>query len=100
MSLLTTPARPPCARQKIEELRVWTSWMLRTIQTAQHICAPQERWKTLDEINAGTCEEMTYEEIPQVPRRLRRPRPGQTPVREGDQTIGGRAGRPNSYAAV
>ena len=37
--------------------------MLRTIQTAQHICAPQERWKTLDEINAGTCEEMTYEEI-------------------------------------
>ncbi|XP_043233080.1 6-phosphofructo-2-kinase/fructose-2,6-bisphosphatase-like isoform X3 [Amphibalanus amphitrite] len=49
--------------QKIDDLRVWTSWMLRTIQTAQHICAPQERWKTLDEINAGTCEEMTYEEI-------------------------------------
>jgi 6-phosphofructo-2-kinase/fructose-2,6-biphosphatase 2 len=25
--------------------------------------APQERWKALNEIDAGICEEMTYEEI-------------------------------------
>jgi len=35
----------------------------RTIQTASGIDAPQERWKALNEIDAGICEEMTYEEI-------------------------------------
>jgi broad specificity phosphatase PhoE len=35
----------------------------RTIQTAEGIKAPQERWKALNEIDAGICEEMTYEEI-------------------------------------
>jgi len=49
--------------QEIPNLRVWTSWMKRTIQTAKYIDAPQERWKALNEINAGICEEMTYEEI-------------------------------------
>jgi len=49
--------------QKIPELRVWTSWLKRTIQTADTIKAPQERWKALDEIDAGVCEELTYEEI-------------------------------------
>ena len=37
--------------------------MKRTIQTAEGIKAPQERWKALNEIDAGICEEMTYEEI-------------------------------------
>ncbi|KAG0713348.1 6-phosphofructo-2-kinase/fructose-2,6-bisphosphatase 1 [Chionoecetes opilio] len=49
--------------QKISKLRVWTSWLKRTIQTAEGIDAPQERWKALNEIDAGMCEEMTYAEI-------------------------------------
>ncbi|XP_065155937.1 6-phosphofructo-2-kinase/fructose-2,6-bisphosphatase isoform X2 [Atheta coriaria] len=49
--------------QTIEGLRVWTSWLKRTIQTVQGVTAPQERWKALNEIDAGICEEMTYEEI-------------------------------------
>lgn len=49
--------------QNIPRLRVWTSQLKRTIQTASGIDAPQERWKALNEIDAGICEEMTYEEI-------------------------------------
>ncbi|XP_065338782.1 6-phosphofructo-2-kinase/fructose-2,6-bisphosphatase isoform X4 [Cloeon dipterum] len=49
--------------QNIPHLRVWTSWLKRTIQTVSGIPAPQERWKALNEIDAGICEEMTYEEI-------------------------------------
>lgn len=51
------------AEQDIPRLRVWTSQLKRTIQTASGIEAPQERWKALNEIDAGICEEMTYEEI-------------------------------------
>ncbi|KAG8224584.1 hypothetical protein J437_LFUL010045 [Ladona fulva] len=50
-------------QQDIPGLRVWTSWLRRTIQTVEGIPAPQERWKALNEIDAGICEEMTYEEI-------------------------------------
>ncbi|XP_023217948.1 6-phosphofructo-2-kinase/fructose-2,6-bisphosphatase-like isoform X1 [Centruroides sculpturatus] len=49
--------------QNINQLRVWTSQLKRTMQTASGIDAPQERWKALNEIDAGICEEMTYEEI-------------------------------------
>ncbi|XP_021706730.1 6-phosphofructo-2-kinase/fructose-2,6-bisphosphatase isoform X1 [Aedes aegypti] len=49
--------------QQIEGLRVWTSWLKRTIQTVADVNAPQERWKALNEIDAGICEEMTYEQI-------------------------------------
>ena len=38
--------------QRIHDLKVWTSWMKRTIQTASYIEAPQERWKALNEIDA------------------------------------------------
>ncbi len=38
--------------QRISDLKVWTSWMKRTIQTASLIEAPQERWKALNEIDA------------------------------------------------
>lgn len=38
--------------QQIEGLRVWTSWLKRTIQTVSGVCAPQERWKALNEIDA------------------------------------------------
>jgi len=49
--------------QQIPDIRVWTSWLERTIQTAEGINGQQERWKALNEINAGSCEELTYEEI-------------------------------------
>ncbi|KAK9890617.1 hypothetical protein WA026_011980 [Henosepilachna vigintioctopunctata] len=50
--------------QKIDGLRIWTSWLKRTIQTVGELRrAPQERWKALNEIDAGVCEEMTYSEI-------------------------------------
>ncbi|XP_073456304.1 6-phosphofructo-2-kinase/fructose-2,6-bisphosphatase 1 isoform X3 [Aquarana catesbeiana] len=49
--------------QQIPDLKVWTSHMKRTIQTAEALHVPYEQWKALNEIDAGVCEEMTYEEI-------------------------------------
>ncbi|XP_072238360.1 6-phosphofructo-2-kinase/fructose-2,6-bisphosphatase 4b isoform X2 [Leuresthes tenuis] len=49
--------------QKINDLKVWTSQMKRTIQTAECLGVPYEQWKALNEIDAGVCEEMMYEEI-------------------------------------
>ncbi|XP_065509375.1 6-phosphofructo-2-kinase/fructose-2,6-bisphosphatase 1 isoform X2 [Caloenas nicobarica] len=49
--------------QTIRELKVWTSHMKRTIETAEALGVPYEQWKALNEIDAGVCEEMTYEEI-------------------------------------
>ncbi|XP_061266245.1 6-phosphofructo-2-kinase/fructose-2,6-bisphosphatase 1 isoform X1 [Bos javanicus] len=49
--------------QGISSLKVWTSHMKRTIQTAEALGIPYEQWKALNEIDAGVCEEMTYEEI-------------------------------------
>uniref|UniRef100_A0A8C6PUZ0 6-phosphofructo-2-kinase/fructose-2,6-biphosphatase 1 n=1 Tax=Nothobranchius furzeri TaxID=105023 RepID=A0A8C6PUZ0_NOTFU len=49
--------------QKIKDLKVWTSHMRRTIQTAEVLGVQYEQWKALNEIDAGVCEELTYEEI-------------------------------------
>lgn len=49
--------------ENIPNLRVWTSLMKRTIQTSAGITAVKEHWKALNEIDAGVCEGMTYEEI-------------------------------------
>ncbi|XP_054632056.1 6-phosphofructo-2-kinase/fructose-2,6-bisphosphatase 1 isoform X2 [Dunckerocampus dactyliophorus] len=49
--------------QTINDLKVWTSHMKRTIQTAQALGVQYEQWKALNEIDAGVCEELTYEEI-------------------------------------
>uniref|UniRef100_A0A4W3K9N8 6-phosphofructo-2-kinase/fructose-2,6-biphosphatase 4b n=1 Tax=Callorhinchus milii TaxID=7868 RepID=A0A4W3K9N8_CALMI len=49
--------------QNIRDLKVWTSQMKRTIQTAEALGVPYEQWKALNEIDAGVCEEMMYEEI-------------------------------------
>ena len=38
--------------EKMTNLRVWTSLMKRTIQTAAGINAPKEHWKALNEIDA------------------------------------------------
>nr|XP_033813874.1 6-phosphofructo-2-kinase/fructose-2,6-bisphosphatase 3 isoform X4 [Geotrypetes seraphini] len=49
--------------QNLKDLKVWTSQLKRTIQTAEALKLPYEQWKALNEIDAGICEEMTYEEI-------------------------------------
>ncbi|KAJ3587046.1 hypothetical protein NHX12_013436 [Muraenolepis orangiensis] len=49
--------------QSISDLKVWTSHMKRTIQTAEALGTQYEQWKALNEIDAGVCEDMTYEEI-------------------------------------
>ncbi|MGH0181224.1 UNVERIFIED_CONTAM: hypothetical protein FKN15_005965 [Acipenser sinensis] len=50
-------------QQKLADLKVWTSQLRRTIQTAEELGSPYEQWKILNEIDAGVCEEMTYEMI-------------------------------------
>ncbi|CAK7330521.1 unnamed protein product [Dovyalis caffra] len=43
---------------------IWTSTLQRTIITASPIVGfPKIQWRALDEINAGVCDGMTYEEI-------------------------------------
>lgn len=43
---------------------IWTSTLQRTILTAGPIAGfPKIQWRALDEINAGVCDGMTYEEI-------------------------------------
>ncbi|XP_042751433.1 6-phosphofructo-2-kinase/fructose-2,6-bisphosphatase isoform X2 [Lactuca sativa] len=43
---------------------IWTSTLQRTILTANQIGGfPKIQWRALDEINAGVCDGMTYEEI-------------------------------------
>uniref|UniRef100_A0A8C0JV72 6-phosphofructo-2-kinase/fructose-2,6-biphosphatase 3 n=1 Tax=Canis lupus dingo TaxID=286419 RepID=A0A8C0JV72_CANLU len=49
--------------QNLKDLKVWTSQLKSTIQTAEALRLPYEQWKALNEIDAGVCEEMTYEEI-------------------------------------
>ncbi|KAF5367096.1 hypothetical protein D9758_003959 [Tetrapyrgos nigripes] len=47
-------------------LTVWTSTLKRTIQTAQYLPYHKLTWKSLDELDAGVCDGMTYEEIEQA----------------------------------
>ncbi|XP_072522461.1 6-phosphofructo-2-kinase/fructose-2,6-bisphosphatase 2 isoform X1 [Salminus brasiliensis] len=47
----------------LADLKVWTSQLRRTIQTAEALGVPYEQWKILNEIDAGVCEEMTYDMI-------------------------------------
>ncbi|WVZ56596.1 hypothetical protein U9M48_007098 [Paspalum notatum var. saurae] len=43
---------------------IWTSTLQRTILTAHPIIGfPKIQWRALDEINAGVCDGMTYDEI-------------------------------------
>jgi broad specificity phosphatase PhoE/adenylate kinase family enzyme len=49
--------------QDIPELKVWTSEKKRTKQTAQGVVAPVEHIVALNELDAGICEGMTYEEM-------------------------------------
>ncbi|PWN52469.1 bifunctional 6-phosphofructo-2-kinase/fructose-2,6-bisphosphate 2-phosphatase [Violaceomyces palustris] len=44
-------------------LTVWHSTLKRTGQTASFLPYPKLAWKSLDELDAGVCDSMTYEEI-------------------------------------
>ncbi|KAI7902517.1 6-phosphofructo-2-kinase-domain-containing protein [Cokeromyces recurvatus] len=48
-----------------QKLTVWTSTMKRTIETGELLNYPKLQWKALDELDAGVCDGMTYEEIEQ-----------------------------------
>ena len=44
-------------------LSVWTSTLRRTIQTASHLPYPRKSLKALDELDAGVCDGLRYDEI-------------------------------------
>ncbi|KAI8391401.1 6-phosphofructo-2-kinase-domain-containing protein [Radiomyces spectabilis] len=46
-----------------KDLIVWTSSMKRTIETSERLPYPKMQRKALDELDAGVCDGMTYEEI-------------------------------------
>jgi broad specificity phosphatase PhoE len=45
------------------EVAVWTSTLNRTIQTALPLTRTPRTWRALDEIDAGVCDGMTYDQI-------------------------------------
>lgn len=51
--------------QSDRPLTVWTSTLKRTIATARHLPKHynQLQWKALDELDAGVCDGLTYQEI-------------------------------------
>ncbi|XP_071810154.1 6-phosphofructo-2-kinase/fructose-2,6-bisphosphatase 1-like isoform X2 [Asterias amurensis] len=51
------------SEQHLSDLKVWTSRLKRTYQTASNVNASIEQWKALDELDGGVCDGMTYEEI-------------------------------------
>jgi len=61
-------ALPALVRDNVGDapLTVWTSTLRRTIQTASYLPYPKLTWKSLDELDAGVCDGMTYEEIEQA----------------------------------
>eukprot|EP01095_Lingulamoeba_sp_RSL-Kostka_P015316 TRINITY_DN69_c1_g1_i1.p1 TRINITY_DN69_c1_g1~~TRINITY_DN69_c1_g1_i1.p1 ORF type:complete len:702 (+),score=279.30 TRINITY_DN69_c1_g1_i1:1-2106(+) len=47
-----------------KELCLWSSTMLRTVETCVDIpCAQYVRWKAMEEINVGVCDGLSYEEV-------------------------------------
>ena len=46
-----------------QEVAIWTSTLRRTIQTATSITRTPRAWRALDEIDAGVCDGMTYDQI-------------------------------------
>ncbi|WVR07686.1 hypothetical protein IAU60_004728 [Kwoniella sp. DSM 27419] len=58
-------ALPALVRDNIGDgpLEVWTSTLQRTQQTGSFLPFEKKTWKSLDELDAGVCDGMTYEEI-------------------------------------
>jgi hypothetical protein len=52
----------PTRRSQLTK-QVWTSTLQRTMQTASYLKFEKKTWKSLDELDAGVCDGMTYEEI-------------------------------------
>lgn len=50
-------------KQKINGLKIWTSQLKRTIQTASYLPGRHEQWRALNELDVGDCEALTYEQI-------------------------------------
>ncbi|XP_062522760.1 6-phosphofructo-2-kinase/fructose-2,6-bisphosphatase-like [Corticium candelabrum] len=50
-------------RESLPGLKVWTSYLKRTVQTAEVAGLNYEKWKALDELDAGQCDGLSYEEI-------------------------------------
>ncbi len=46
-----------------DDVVVWTSTLRRTLETAEILGLPYRSWRALDEIDAGVCDGMTYDEI-------------------------------------
>jgi broad specificity phosphatase PhoE/predicted kinase len=57
---------------------IWTSTLRRSMDTARHLPWTPTAWRALDEIDAGTCDGMTYE---QIAREL----PGEFQARKADK---------------
>lgn len=49
------------SRENVPNLEVWCSSLRRALQTVRHFSRVQS-WKALDELNAGECDGMTYEQ--------------------------------------
>jgi broad specificity phosphatase PhoE len=50
-------------RGRTTDARVWTSTLQRTIATAAPVPGKHQAWRALDEIDAGVCDGLTYQEI-------------------------------------
>lgn len=59
---------PSIIKDSVEggKLTVWTSTLKRTIQTASKLPYQKLQWKALDELDAGVCDGLTYEEIEEL----------------------------------
>lgn len=47
----------------LQDLTVWTSTLKRTIATARHLPFKKLEWKALDELDAGICDGLTYDDV-------------------------------------
>lgn len=57
-------ALAPFIRDRVSgRLITWTSTLQRTIATAKPLAAESASWRALDEIDAGVCDGLTYQEI-------------------------------------
>jgi 6-phosphofructo-2-kinase/fructose-2,6-biphosphatase 2 len=56
---------PVIVKEKLggKELMVWTSTLKRTIQTSEHLPYLKQHRKALDELDAGVCDGLTYEQV-------------------------------------
>lgn len=56
---------PGLIKEKLgdKELVVWTSTLKRTIQTSELLPYPKQSRKSLDELDAGVCDGLTYEQV-------------------------------------